>query len=450
MDPIWPQLLLQFVLIVVNAVFAASEIAVISINENRLHVQAEDGDKKARALLKMIQEPAGFLSTIQVGITMAGFLGSAFAAENFSDRIVSATVARGFTVIPEATLDTIAVILITIILSYFTLILGELVPKRVAMQKPEAVGRAVCGLLSCVAKLMKPIVWLLSKSTNLLLRMMRIDPDAEEEQVTEEEIRMMVDIGEERGTIEAVEKQMIDNIFEFNNTTAEECMTHRTDVTAVSLEDTHDEIVEMIIESGYSRFPVYDEDLDDIIGVMHTRDYLLNAQKKQPLPMRELVRPVRFVPESVRADVLFRDMQREKVHMAIVVDEYGGTSGIVTLEDLLEEIVGNIYDEYDEAEQPEIAAIADNEWRVAGGVDIETLNEALDLELPADEEYDTLGGMIFSQLTTIPEDGSRPVVQCYGLTISVTEIADRRVEWAIIKKDEVPEGEESEKDDEKE
>ena len=432
MDPIWPQLLLQIVLIAVNAVFAASEIAVISLNENKLRMQAEEGDKKAAVMLKMMREPSDFLSTIQIAITLAGFLGSAFAADNFSDPIVQWLIDKGFTLNPRATLNTIAVIVITIILSYFTLVLGELVPKRVAMKKPDAVGRAVCGMINGMALVMKPVIWLLSKSTNLVLRLLHINPEEQESEVTEEEIRMMVDLGGERGTIEAGEKQMIDNIFEFNNITAEECMTHRTDVTAISVEDTPEEIVTLIRESGYSRFPVYEDDLDDIVGVLNTRDYLLNMRAESPKPLRDMLRPARFVPESVRADVLFRDMQREKAHLAIVVDEYGGTSGVITMEDLLEEIVGNIYDEYDEAEQPEIAAISEDEWRVSGGVEIKTLNEALDLDLPTDEEFDTLGGLVFAQLTTIPEDGSQPEVQWIGLSIRGPDITARRVEWAIV------------------
>ena len=278
------------------------------------------------------------------------------------------------------------------------------------------------------------MVWLLSVSTNGVLRLMRIDPNAEEEQVTEEEIRMMVDIGEEKGTIEANEKEMIDNVFEFNNMTAEDCMVHRTDVTAIWVEDTPDEIVKTIEETGLSRFPVYNEDLDDVLGILFTRDYLLNLRAENPKPLRELLRPAYFVPESVQADVLFREMQTQKVHMAIVVDEYGGTSGIVTLEDLLEEIVGNIYDEFDPQAEQDIALVAENTWRVAGGVDLETLNEALKIELPTDEEYDTLGGLIFSQLTSIPKDGATPEMDCFGLHIKVEEIKERRVEWALVSK----------------
>lgn len=434
-DPIWSQLLLQVVLIAINAFFAATEIAVISLNENKLRKQAEEGDGKAVQMLKMVEQPAGFLSTIQIGITLAGFLGSAFAADNFASKIVRYLVDEvQLTAIPEHVLNTLAVVLITIILSYFTLIFGELVPKRVAMQKSDQVARAVCGIINGISKVVKPVVWLLSVSTNGVLRLMRIDPNAEEEQVTEEEIRMMVDIGEEKGTIEANEKEMIDNVFEFNNMTAEDCMVHRTDVTAIWVEDTPDEIVKTIEETGLSRFPVYNEDLDDVLGILFTRDYLLNLRAENPKPLRELLRPAYFVPESVQADVLFREMQTQKVHMAIVVDEYGGTSGIVTLEDLLEEIVGNIYDEFDPQAEQDIALVEENTWRVAGGVDLETLNEALNIELPTDEEYDTLGGLIFSQLTSIPKDGATPEMDCFGLHIKVEEIKERRVEWALVSK----------------
>lgn len=434
-DPIWSQLLLQVVLIAINAFFAATEIAVISLNENKLRKQAEEGDSKAVQMLKMVEQPAGFLSTIQIGITLAGFLGSAFAADNFASKLVRYLVDElQLTAIPENVLNTLSVVVITIILSYFTLVFGELVPKRVAMQKSDQVARLVCGVINGSSKLLKPVVWLLSASTNGVLRLMRIDPNAEDEQVTEEEIRMMVDIGEEKGAIESNEKEMIDNIFEFNNMSAEDCMIHRTDVTAIWVEDTPDEIVKTIEETGLSRFPVYDEDLDDVLGILFTRDYLLNLRAENPKPLRELLRPAYFVPESVHTDVLFREMQTQKVHMAIVVDEYGGTSGIVTLEDLLEEIVGNIYDEFDPQDEQDISLVSENTWRVSGGVDLETLNETLEIELPTDEEYDTLGGLIFSQLTSIPKDGATPEMDCFGLHIQVEEIKERRVEWALVSK----------------
>ena len=434
-DPIWGQLLLQLALIAVNAFFAATEIAVISLNENKIRHQAEEGDIKAKQLLRLVHAPSGFLSTIQVGITLAGFLGSAFAAGNFASRLVNWLVdGLHVTFLPRDTLNTLSVILITLILSYFTLVLGELTPKRIAMQKPEKVARLTCGVISFLARFTKPIIWFLSASTNGVLRLMGINPHQEGNKVTEEEIRMMVDIGEEKGAIETNEREMIENIFEFNNSSAEDVMIHRTDVASIWIQDTPETIIKTILDTGLSRFPVYEEDIDDVIGILYTRDYLLNEHADPPKPLRELLREAYFVPETVQADILFREMQRRKVHMAIVVDEYGGMSGIVTLEDLLEEIVGSIYDEFDPAARQEITPIGENQWRVAGTVDLETLSEALDITLPLEDEYDTLGGLIFNQLTTIPQDGSHPEVEVCGLHIYVEELLDHRVETAIISK----------------
>ena len=432
-DPIWPQLLLQLILILVNAYFAATEIAVISLNENILRRQAEEGDKKSARLLKIVETPTRFLSTIQIGITLAGFLGSAFAADNFAGRIRDwAVVKWQLDASAAAAVNTLAVVIITIILSFFTLVLGELVPKRLAMQKTEEVARFTCGVVSFLSAVMRPLIWLLTVSTNGVLRLLHIDPNAEEDQVSEEEIRMMVDIGEEKGAIESGEKEMIENIFEFNNTTAEEVMIHRTDVVMLWAKDSDEEIIRTIRETGLTRFPVYEEDADDVIGILNTRTYLLNAREPHPKVLRDLLTPAYFVPESVRTDVLFRDMQTKKIHMAIVVDEYGGTSGIITMEDLLEEIVGNIYDEFDPQDEQEIIPWGENLWRIAGSADLEEVAKALDVELPEDEEYDTLGGLVFAQLPVIPEDGSHPEVDVYGLHLRVEELNDRRVEWATV------------------
>ncbi len=431
-DPLLPILVL-IILVFINAFFAAAEIAVISLSESKLKKQAEDGDKKAKKLLKLTRSPDRFLSAIQIAITLAGFLSSAFAADSFADPLVQwLYYDKGFTALSPGTLNTIAVILITVVLSYFSLVLGELVPKRLAMKKTEAVARATVGAVTAVAAVFRPVIWLLSKSTNGVLRLLRIDPKAEEEDVSEDEILMMVDLGEERGAIESSEKELIENIFEFNNTTAEDVMVHRTDMVMIWCDDTGEDIVRTIRESGLSRFPVYEEDADDIIGILSTREYLLNAQSAHPKPLRELLRPAYFVPESVRTDVLFRDMQSKKVHLAIVVDEYGGTSGLVTMEDLLEEIVGNIYDEFDPQEEKDIEQLEPNLWRIAGSCELEQVAEALDMEFPEDEESDTLGGLVFAQLSVIPEDGAQFEVDTCGLHIRVTEFKDRHVEWALV------------------
>ena len=440
-DPLLPIIVLV-ILIFINAFFAAAEIAIISLSEAKLKKQAEDGDKKAVKLLKLVQAPDRLLSAIQIAITLAGFLSSAFAADSFSDPLVHWLIEDVGCTIPRSALNTIVVVVITIILSYFSLVLGELVPKRLGMKKTEKVARFTVGLVSAVARFFRPIIWFLSKSTNAVLRLMGIDPTADEEEVSEDEIRMMVDLGEEQGAIEATEKELIENIFEFNNTTAEDVMVHRTHMVMVWVDDTADEIIKTIRESGMSRFPVYEEDADDIIGILSTREYLLNAQLAHPKTLRELLRPAYFVPESVRTDVLFRDMQSKKVHLAIVVDEYGGTSGLVTLEDLLEEIVGNIYDEFDPQEEKDIEQLEENLWKIAGSCPLDQVAEALDIEFDEDEESDTLGGLVYAQLSMIPKDGTQLEVDACGLHIKVTEIIDRRVEWTLVSKNAPAEQEE--------
>ena len=426
-------LLLQLILILINAFFAAAEIAVISLNEGRLRKQADQGDAKANTMLKMVLSPSGFLSTIQVAITLAGFLGSAFAADNFSDMLVDwLVIDLGYTGLPRATLNTLAVILITIVLSFFTLVFGELVPKRIAMKFPDRVARFVCGPVHVMSVLFRPVIWFLSHTVNGVLRLFGIDPKANETNVTEDEIRMMVDIGEEKGTIEGDEHDMIENVFEFNNMTAADCMTHRTTMVALQIEDSNQHILRTIRESGLSRFPVYGENLDDILGTATTRDILLNLVGGNARKLRDIIRPAYFVPETVRTDVLFQEMRKRKTHIAIVVDEYGGTAGLITMEDLLEEIVGSIYDEYDRERPSDIQPVGENVWRVAGSCWLEDVAEALHVEIPKSDEYDTVGGLIFSRLTTIPRDGDHVTVSAFGLTIETEEIVDRRVLWARI------------------
>ena len=426
-------LLLQLILIMINAFFAAAEIAVISLNEGKLRKQAESGDAKARKMLRMVLSPSGFLSTIQIAITLAGFLASAFAADNFSDILVDWLILDlGYTGLPRATLNTLAVVLITLVLSFFTLVFGELVPKRIAMKFPDRVSRFVCGPVHFMSVLFRPVIWILSRTVNGVLRLFGIDPKADEANVTEDEIRMMVDIGEEKGTIEGDEHDMIENVFEFNNMTAADCMTHRTTMVALQLEDSNQHILRTIRESGLSRFPVYGENLDDIKGTATTRDILLNLVSGNARKLKDIIRPAYFVPETVRTDILFQEMRKRKTHIAIVVDEYGGTAGLVTMEDLLEEIVGNIYDEYDRERPSDIQPVGDNVWRVAGSCWLEDVAETLGVKIPESDEYDTVGGLIFSRLTTIPRDGDHVAVTAFGLTIETEEIVDRHVVWARI------------------
>lgn len=449
MNSIPRQLLLQLILILFNAFFAMTEIAVISLNSAKLKKLIDDGDKKAAKLLRLVEQPTGFLSTIQIGITLASLLGSAFAADSFSDGLVDWIYnGLGFHALSPATLNTIAVIIITIILSYFTLILGELVPKRIAMQKPYQVAKFAYGVVSVVMVIMKPVVWFLSISTTGVLKIFRIKNEVVEETVTEDEIRMMADIGEEKGTIDSEERELIDNVFEFGDTIVRESMTGVTDIVAFSLRDSTEQIEETIRTSGLSRFPVYDEDIDDIVGVLNSRDFLLaRAGCKEP-DIRSMLRPAYFVPETIKISVLFKDMQKKKTHLALVVGEFGETSGLVTMEDLIEELVGNIYDEFDPYEVPEIEKISDNLWRASGSVSVDTVARELDIDIPEDAEYDTLGGMVLSCLHTIPVDGTQIQVEVNGLLVRVEQIEGRRIREATISKIE-KDDEEEEKDKDK-
>lgn len=324
----------------------------LSVNENRIKKRAEEGDKTAKRIAGLLNDSSGFLSTIQVGITLAGFLGSAFAADNFAGRLSGWI--SGLTGIAQSSLHTPAVIAVTLILSYFTLVLGELVPKRIAMKKADAVAGFTSTVISGLSKVMKPVVRFLSLSTNLVLKLFGISPGEDEEEITEEDLLMMVDISEGAGNIESGERELIKNIFHFNNITAEDVMTHRTRVAALPLNAAEEEITGCVVDSGYSRIPVYDGQIDNIVGILSARSYLLDRSKNADTPIAELMMEPFFVPESIPADKLFRDMQRRKIHMAVVIDSFGGTSGIVTMEDLLEEIVGEIYDELDDVPETDI------------------------------------------------------------------------------------------------
>jgi len=430
-DPILWQLLLQLFLIALNAIFACAEIAVISINDNKLEQLSASGNRKAKRLLSLTNQPSKFLATIQVGITMAGFLGSAFAADNFSDKLVTWFVDIGVK-IPLATLDTISVIIITIILSYFTLILGELVPKRIAMKKAESIGLAMSGFIYVVSKIFAPIVGFLTVSTNGLLRLIGIDPNSDEDEVTEEEIRMMVDAGSENGAIDTEEKEFIHNIFEFDNKNAGELMTHRTSVTLLWLEENDEAWEKTITTSRYSMYPICEESADDIVGVLNSKDYFRLTDKTRENVLLNAVKPAQFVPETVRADVLFRNMKKSRNHFAVVLDEYGGMSGIVSISDLLEELVGDLDDDISvPVELPLIEMIDSSTWKISGYAPLVEVAKSINVQLPCDE-YDTFSGMVFTLLGSIPVDGSTPELEAYGLVIKVSEIKEHRLKKAIV------------------
>ena len=396
------QILLQIILIALNAFFAATEIAVISLNEKKVRALAEDGNKKAVKILKIIEEPTQFLSTIQIGITLAGFLGSAFAADNFAE-VLSAAISKAFNLSADNTkiINTVAVVLVTLILSYFTLIFGELVPKRIAMKHKEKLANSVCGIISFLAAVLKPIIWFLTISTNAVLRLVGIDPHEKEEPVSEEDIVLMLDAGADEGSLDHDDIEYIKNVFKLDKMTAEDVMTPRKSVISISYDASDKEILEIIEEESYSRIPVYEDNPDKIIGILHACDYLLKRNEKN-FNLKSILHTPVFVPETVSLDVLFKDMQTDHNHLAVVVNEYGETSGIVTMEDILEEIVGEIWDERDE-EIDEFKKIGDNTYKVLCTASLEDFREYFKLEDEEELDVSTVNGWITEITGIIPE-----------------------------------------------
>lgn len=446
MDGLPAQILLQIVFILLNAFFAGSEIAFLSLNQIKLSKQAEEGDKTAARLLALVENPNRFLSAIQVAITLSGFLGAAFGTENFSGYLADFLVDVGLPLSPGVA-GVIAMVVVTIIISFFSIAFGEMVPKRIAMQKPEMWAKMALGIVKAISLVFAPMMWLLDVTTNGTLKLLGMKTNADEGAASEEDIRLMVENSGEQGAIAQEEQQWIENVFDFGDMVASDVMTPEPDVTAFSIDETPENIIQAIQETGLSRYPVYEEDINDICGVLNARDFLLNLQAKNPKPIKGLLRRAYFVPESVHADQLFKDMQSQKHHFAIVVDEYGGTAGVVTMEDLLEEIVGNIYDEFDPEEPQPIVQVKEGLWRVQGSARVEELADVADITIPEDADYDTLGGMVMSCLSTIPEDGSKLTVETNGLRIRVEMVEDRKVIWAYVQK--LPPEEPQDKDSQK-
>ncbi|MBT2680676.1 HlyC/CorC family transporter [Bacillus sp. ISL-35] len=423
------EIVVLLILIVLNAFFAASEIALISLNDNKIKLMAESGDKKAKMLDNLTSEPSRFLATIQIGITLAGFLASAFAAESFAGRMAALLNELGVP-LSQSMLELVSVITITLMLSYFTLVLGELVPKRLALQKAEPIAMFAAAPLTILSKVSSPFVKLLTLSTNGIVRLFGVDPNADEENVTEEEIRMMVDVGREKGTIQDSEKMMINNIFEFDNKTVSDIMTHRTNIVALSADTSLKETVQIVNREKYTRMPVYEGSIDQIIGILHTKDLIpfIECADQEEFDLRGMLREPSFILESMRLDQLFKVMQKSNIHMAVAIDEYGGTDGIVTIEDLIEEIVGNIFDEYDEPELDiaEIEQVDTNQYSMDGTLNLYEVEEVLKVELPS-EDYDTLSRFVLGQLGFIPGQDERPEVEYKDIVFSVAEMDDRRI-----------------------
>ena len=443
------KIVLLLVLILVNAYFAMAEIAVISLNDAKMEKMAEEGNKKARLVLKLTKNPTRFLSTIQIGITLAGFLTSASAATSFAEMLTSAVTKA----IPRLSVDIVspvAVVLITLVMSYFSLVLGELVPKRIGMQIPEKVAFMVAKPLLFISKVTGPFVRFLSFSTNLIVKICGFDPNANEESVTEEEIRMMVDVGGEKGVIEDDQKEMINNIFEFDDIDAGDVMTHRTDVVAADVSDINvDDFIQLAIENGRSRIPLYEEDIDNIVGIVYVKDLLKYIGKQVPAEnlLHDIMREPYFVPETKACGELFKEMRARRLQMAVVVDEYGGTAGIVTIEDIVEAVMGNIQDEYDH-EDEEISKIDDNTFTVDGTIDFEEIEELIGKELP-EGDYETLAGYVIDELQCIPKDGEMNEVVFENVKFTVLSVEDRRIEKIKVEIFPEPERDEDEEEDDR-
>jgi putative hemolysin len=414
-------------LIILNAFFSATEIALISLNDKKIKLMAEKGNKKAKLLENLLKEPAGYLATIQIGITFAGFLASAFAAESFSKRLSELIKFMGVP-IADKWLNNISIVIITILLSYFSLVLGELVPKRLAMKIAEPISMFAARPLSFLSHIMFPFIKILTQSTNFFVRLLGFDPYENDKQVTEEEIRMMVDIGEQKGTIHETEKEMINNIFEFDNKLVSDIMTHRTDIAALPIGSRLDEVITFINVEKYSRIPVYEENIDNIIGVMYSKDlikYLSEKNGKERFSLKKVVRPPYFVPESKRIDELFKELQHSKIHLTIIIDEYGGTAGIVSLEDLIEEIVGNIFDE-DDIVEIDIEKLNENTFIINGSTSLDVVKDYFKVKLPI-EDYETLSGFIIGQLGRIPKKDEKSIVKFNGIVFKVEEIEEKKI-----------------------
>lgn len=418
-------LILQVVLIALNAIFASAEIAVISMNDTKLQKMAKEGDVRARRLVTLTEQPTKFLSTIQVAITLAGLLGSAFAAENFAGALVAVMQGTGVG-ISTAVLETFAVFVITLVLAYFNLVFGELVPKRVGMKKAEGLALGMSGMLTMVSKFFAPLVWLLTVSTNGILKLLGINPEDEDETVSEEEIYMMLEVGAEKGTIDREETEWIRNVFAFDDTSVDEVCTHRVDVTALGLEESDAEWKETILQSRFTYYPVYREDQDDIVGVLNTKDYFRLEDRSRENILAKAVEKPYYVPETMKADVLFHNMKKERKHFAVVLDEYGGLSGVISMHDLMELLVGHL-----DADEKEIVAVGENTWKISGSASLDDVAEELQIKLPV-EEYDTFGGYIFGELGKIPDDGTKFMLEAGGMKIQVEKVANHRIIDTIV------------------
>ena len=411
------------ILIMINAFFASAEIAFISLNDAKIDVQAREGNKKAKKIQNMLKNPSKFLATIQIGVTLAGFLSSAFASDTFADKLAP-ILNQAMPNVSIATWKSVSIIIITIILSYFTLVFGELVPKRIAMKYYEKVSFASIGIIKTISIITAPFVKFLTLSTNIVSKIFGVTGE-EEDNVTEEEIRMMVDVGEEKGTIEVAEKEMINNVFEFNDKVVSEIMVPRNKMFALDINMSISDVIEKLSEDmRYSRIPVYDKSMDDIKGIIYIKDLLISNKNKNS-KIKSLVKEAYFVSETKKVNELFQELRKGKKQIAIIVDEYGGTAGMVTMEDILEEIVGEIYDEYDK-ETDKIKKVDNNTFIFDGSIALYDVEKYLDIRID-DEDVDTLGGYLIKKLDRIPKDGEKPIVETEKIIYKIEKVSNRKI-----------------------
>ena len=416
-------IIILVILIGINAFFASSEIAFISLNDAKIEKQAKDGNKKAKSIQNMIKDPSKFLATIQIGVTLAGFLSSAFAADTFAE-VLSPKLYNLMPFIQEQTWKAISIILITLILSYFTLVFGELVPKRLAMKYTEKIAFSSVGIIKAISVVASPFVKLLTLSTNAVSKIFKITEN-EEEVVTEEEIRMMIDVGEEKGVIGVAAKEMLNNVFEFNDKIVSEIMIPRTEVFALDKELTIKEVIDILSEdTRYSRIPVYEETIDNIVGIVYIKDILL-SKKDENRKIKELMKKAYYVPETITVDKLFEEMRKNKKQISIVIEEHGGTSGIVTMEDILEEIVGEIYDEYDALEN-KVVEIDSNTYLIDGSLAVYDLEKIFDVEIP-EGDYDTISGYLIDLLGRIPKPKENIIIETDQLDFKVEKVKNKKI-----------------------
>lgn len=410
-------------LTLVNAFFSCTEMAVVSVNKNRMGMLAEKGNKKAKLILKLLEEPTNFLSTIQVAITLSGFFASASAATNFS--FVVENWLNPFN-IPYT--KEISLVLVTVVLSFFTLVFGELVPKRVALQRAESIALFSVKIVYLISKIVLPFIKLLSFSTNLVLKILGVNLENIEEKVSEEEIKSLIEVGQRHGVFNETEKEMITSVLSFDNKIAREIMIPRKNVYSINIDTPLTDYLDELLEEKHSRIPVYQGDKDNIVGILYLKDFIVEAHKNgfENVNISSIMKKPYFVLENKNIDVLFKEFQKRKIFMAILVDEYGSFVGIVTMEDIIEEVMGNIQDVYDE-EDPLLEKLSEYTYLVDGFYSLNDLNSKLGLKIDNDE-FDTISGFVIDLIGRIPEENEKLQVNYKNLSFQILSVKEKCID----------------------